>query len=59
VGSFNFTLNSPTDLPNVLVELAYLSNPDDEILLMDPDFRRDAAERIVDGIEDFLDECDD
>lgn len=58
VGSFNFVLNSPTDLPNVLVELAYLSNPEDEMLLMDPDFRRDAAKRIVDGIEDFLDLCD-
>jgi N-acetylmuramoyl-L-alanine amidase len=59
VGSFNFTLNSPTELPNVLIELAYLSNPEDEIMLLDPDFRRDAAKKIVDGIDDFLDWCDD
>jgi N-acetylmuramoyl-L-alanine amidase len=59
VGSFNFVLNSPTELPNVLVELAYLSNPEDEMLLMDPDFRKEAAKRIVDGIEDFLDLADD
>jgi N-acetylmuramoyl-L-alanine amidase len=59
VGSFNFTLNSPTELPNVLVELAFMSHPEDEMKLLDDDFRKELAGRIVDGIQDFLDWCDD
>lgn len=58
VGSFNFLLNSPTELPNVLVELAFMSNPNDEMKLLDEQFREKVAKRIVDGIEDFLDACD-
>jgi N-acetylmuramoyl-L-alanine amidase len=59
VGSFNFSLNAPTELPNVLVEMAFVSNPLDEMSLTDPEFRHKIAERIVDGVEDFLDSCDD
>lgn len=59
VGSFNFALNSPTEMPNVLVEAGFVSNPNDEMKLLDDDFRSALAERIVDGIEDFLDSCDD
>lgn len=58
VGSFNFSLNSPTELPNVLVEMAFVSNPSDEMNLTDPEFRHKIAERIVDGVDDFLDSCD-
>lgn len=58
VGSFNFSLNSPTEMPSALVELAFMSNPEDEMKLMDDDFRKLLAKRIVDGIEDFLDGCD-
>jgi N-acetylmuramoyl-L-alanine amidase len=58
VGSFNFALNAPTELPTVLVETAFISHPEDEMKLLDDDFRRELAERIVDGIEDFLDYCD-
>ncbi len=58
VGAFNFSLNSPTELPNVLVELAFMSNPEDEMKLLDDGFRKELAERIVDGIDDFLDACD-
>jgi N-acetylmuramoyl-L-alanine amidase len=58
VGSFNFALNSPTELPNVLVETAFISNPEDEMRLMDDEFRLTLAKRIADGIEDFLDSCD-
>ena len=59
VGAFNFMLNSPTELPNALVELAFISNPEDEMKLLDDEFRQKIAKRIVDGIEDFLDECED
>jgi len=47
-------LNSPTELPNVLVELAFMSNPEDEMKLLDDRFRKKIAERIVEGVEDFL-----
>ena len=59
VGSFNFSLNAPTELPNVLVEMAFVSNPIDEMNLTDPEFRHKIAERIIEGVEDFLDSCDD
>ena len=59
VGNFNFTLNSPTELPNVLVETAFMSHPEDEMKLLDDDFRKDIAAKIVDGVEEFLDSCDD
>ena len=57
VGSFNFSLNGPTELPNVLVEMAFVSNPLDEMNLIDPEFRHKIAERVVDGVDDFLDSC--
>lgn len=53
-GSFNFSLNGPTQLPNALVETAFLSNPEDEMLLLDPDFRRRLAEQVADGLERFV-----
>lgn len=58
VGSFNFSLNSPTELPSVLLEMAFISNPEEEIKLLDPEFQQRIAERVVDGIDDFLDQCD-
>ncbi|MGE5430120.1 MAG: N-acetylmuramoyl-L-alanine amidase [Syntrophomonadaceae bacterium] len=58
VGSFNFALNSPTELPNVLVEQAFMSNPEDEMKLTDDDFRRELAGKIVKGVKDFLEYCD-
>ncbi|RPI07046.1 MAG: N-acetylmuramoyl-L-alanine amidase [Ignavibacteriae bacterium] len=54
VGGFNFTLNALTQLPNVLVETAFLSNPEDEILLLDDGFRKKVAEQIVKGLEEFV-----
>ncbi|MBI5472497.1 MAG: N-acetylmuramoyl-L-alanine amidase [Ignavibacteriae bacterium] len=58
VGSFNFSLNAPTEFPNMLIETAFMSNPEDEMKLLDDGFRKELAERIVDGIEEFLDYCD-
>ena len=54
VGSFNFSLSGPTDYPNCLVEVAFLSNKSDEKKILNPKFRRLIAKRIVAGIEDFL-----
>jgi N-acetylmuramoyl-L-alanine amidase len=53
-GSFNFSLNAPTQMPNVLVETAFMSNPEDEMLLLDDAFRRRVAEKIAQGMEDFV-----
>ena len=54
VGSFNFSLNAPTQLPNVLVETAFLSNPEDEMKLLDDGFRKAIAEKIAAGLEQFV-----
>ncbi len=54
VGSFNFSLNARTELPNVLVETAFLSNPEDEMKLLDGAFQRQMAEKIVEGLQNFV-----
>ncbi|MEO6134208.1 MAG: N-acetylmuramoyl-L-alanine amidase, partial [Ginsengibacter sp.] len=56
VGSFNFSLSGPTDYPNCLVEVAFLSNVVDEKKIRDPKFRKQVAAKITDGIEKFLKE---
>jgi N-acetylmuramoyl-L-alanine amidase len=58
VGGFNFSLNSVTEMPNVLIETAFISNPEDEMRLLDEELREEIAERIADGIGDFLEECE-
>ena len=59
IGGFNFLLVAPTELPTVLVEQAFISNPEDEMLLMDDAFRHEIAERIADGLERFLESFED
>lgn len=54
VGSFNFSLNGPTEFPNCLVEVAFLSNPLDEKRIRSAAFRKNVAQQIIAGIEDFL-----
>ncbi len=54
VGNFNFMLNSPTDFPNTLVEVAFLSNEEDEQKIMSPKFQRATAKQIHKGIRDWL-----
>lgn len=54
VGRFNFALSGPTDYPNALVETAFLSSPADESRLLDPAFKVQLAQKIVEGINDFL-----
>jgi N-acetylmuramoyl-L-alanine amidase len=53
-GSFNFSLNAPTQLVNVLVEGAFMSNPDDELKLLDDNFRTLVAQKIASGLEEFM-----
>ncbi len=54
VGGFNFGLSGPTDYPNCLVEVAFLSNKSDEKKILDPGFRKVVAVKIVAGIKDWL-----
>lgn len=56
-GSFNFMLNSPIEYPNALVEMLFLSNPAEEALILDEGFQQQAANKIVQGIKDFLTSC--
>jgi len=53
VGSFNFSLNAPTEFPNVLVEIGFLSNPEEEMLIIDPEFQQRVAEQIAEGLKNF------
>jgi N-acetylmuramoyl-L-alanine amidase len=57
IGSFNFALSGPTDYPNCLVEVAFLSNKEDEQLILDPEFHKAVAIQIVAGIKGWLKSC--
>jgi N-acetylmuramoyl-L-alanine amidase len=53
VGSFNFALSGPVEYPNCLVEVAFLSNREDEKKIIDPMFHKAVARKIVEGVKDF------
>jgi len=55
--SFNFMLNSPIEYPNALVETLFVSNPEDEMKILDENFQQQIAEKIVQGVKDFLESC--
>ena len=54
VGNFNFALNAPTDFPNSLLEIAFLSNEDDEKRIIKSQFQEDVAKKVVLAIGDWL-----
>lgn len=54
VGSFNFALSGPTEYPNCLVEVAFLSNPEDERFIMDRKSPGKVAVKIREGLSDWL-----
>ena len=54
-GAFNFMLNGPIEYPNALVEMLFLSNPEEEAKIVDEVFQQKIAEKITTGIKDFLD----
>ena len=59
VGSFNFMLNSPIEYPNALVETVFISNPEDEMKILDEGFQQQIADKIILGIKDFLEQSKD
>lgn len=54
VGNFNFALSGPTEYPNCLVEVAFLSNREDEKKILDPAFHKAVAQKIYTGIVNWL-----
>ena len=54
VGSFNFSLSGPTEYPNCLVEVAFLSNTEDEKRILDESFHKAVAKKIYKGVKDWL-----
>ncbi len=54
VGSFNFALSQPTDFPNSLVEIAFLSNPEDEKRIISNSFHAAVAQKLYLGVVDWL-----
>ena len=54
IGSFNFTPIQPTDYPSCLVEVAFLSNIQDEKMILDPKFRYKVAYQVYLGIKDWM-----
>ena len=56
VGSFNFALSGPTEFPNCLVEVAFLSNPEDEKRIIDPKFHKAVSKKINEGLRKWAKE---
>ncbi len=54
VGSFNYTVTRTSQMPAILVEQAFMTNAEDEEKLADPLFRQLMAEKICEGITDYL-----
>jgi N-acetylmuramoyl-L-alanine amidase len=42
-------------MPSVLAEIAFLSNPKDEVLLKRPDYRTKIAEALLKGVQQYAD----
>ncbi|MEN9416984.1 MAG: hypothetical protein RI988_604 [Pseudomonadota bacterium] len=58
VGAFNYApIRLVTTMPAVLVEQAFVSNPAEEAMLLEPAFRARLAQAVRLGIEDFLREA--
>jgi len=54
VGGFNFSLSGPTEYPNCLLEVGFLSNREDEKKILNPKFHKQVAQKIYLGIDDWL-----
>lgn len=50
----DFYVNRMNELPSILVELAYISNPKEEALLKSTSFQKNAAVGIRKGLEDYF-----
>lgn len=50
----NFVVLRSPDVPSILIETGFISNPGDEKKLNDPDYRRRLAMAVVDGVRDYF-----
>jgi len=50
----NYYVTRYTKMPAVLVELAFISNPEEEVLLRNKAFKRKCAEGVANGVLRFL-----
>ncbi len=57
IGNFNFALNAPTDFPNCLVEIGFLSNEADEKKIITKSFQTQVAKQVYLGMNDWLQQC--
>ena len=57
VGNFNFALGTPIEYPTFLVEGLFVDSLPDEEMLLDEEFQTRMAEKIVLGLEDYLQEA--
>lgn len=55
-GNFNFSLNGPTEYPNALCEVLFMSSLPEEELLADREYRAGIADKIVAGLQDYLEQ---
>jgi N-acetylmuramoyl-L-alanine amidase len=54
IGAFNFSLSGPTEYPNCLVEVAFLSNAEDEQRVLTESFHKEVAKKIYKGTRDWI-----
>jgi N-acetylmuramoyl-L-alanine amidase len=54
IGNFNFSLNSPTEFPTVLVETLFMSSLPDEEQLSDEKFLKEMMVKVAKGLEDYV-----
>jgi N-acetylmuramoyl-L-alanine amidase len=59
ISSFNSFTVKMTQMPSFLIEQAFMSNPEDEELLIDQEFRKKIARAIFDGLEEYFGEMRD
>jgi N-acetylmuramoyl-L-alanine amidase len=50
----NFAVLRTSDMPAMLVETAFISNPDEERRLVDPSFQRTLARAVLDGVNTYF-----
>jgi N-acetylmuramoyl-L-alanine amidase len=50
-----FAVLKAPDIPSILVETAFISNPDEEKRLNNPDYQDKLVDAIADGIKDYFD----
>ena len=56
IGNFNFSLNAPTEYPNVLLEVLFMSSLPEEEKLADKSYHKKVAKQVVLALEDYLKE---